>query len=101
MAFDAFWAGYPRKVGRGAAAKAWTKATTKADAATITAAMVSYSWPDDPQFIPHAATWLNQERWTDEPPKPKPPPPTVDQRIMRIFGIPDDDDAGPELRMIQ
>jgi hypothetical protein len=24
------------------------------------------------QFIPHASTWLNGERWADTPPKPRP-----------------------------
>jgi hypothetical protein len=41
--------------------------------------LAKYTWPEDPQFIPHPATWLNQKRWEDEPasnvttftPKPK------------------------------
>jgi hypothetical protein len=65
--FDAFWAAYPRKVGKGAARKAWVKAMSKTDRATIMDAVAKQHWPADAQFLPHAATWLNQERWTDEP----------------------------------
>jgi len=27
---------------------------------------MAYRWPDDMQFIPHAATWLNGDRWLDD-----------------------------------
>ena len=68
-AFDAFWNSYPRKQGKGAARKAWVKALTKSDPDTITAAALSYR--NDPNredaFTAHAATWLNDERWDDEP----------------------------------
>lgn len=66
--FPEFWNTYPSKKARGAAEKAWLKAITKADPAQIIAAAASYR--DDPQRNPqytaHPATWLNQERWTDE-----------------------------------
>jgi hypothetical protein len=29
-------------------------------------------WPEDRQFIPHPATWLNQGRWDDEAPPSRP-----------------------------
>lgn len=68
-AFEEFWDAYPRKASKGAARTAWTKAIAKADAATIIAAAAAYR--DDPNredgFTAHAATWLNQERWDDEP----------------------------------
>lgn len=68
-AFDAFWDAYPRKASKGAARTAWAKAIAKADADTIIAAAAAYR--DDPNredgFTAHAATWLNQERWDDEP----------------------------------
>ena len=67
--FDAFWNSYPRKQGKGAARKAWIKALTKSDPDTITAAALSYR--NDPNredaFTAHASTWLNDERWDDEP----------------------------------
>jgi hypothetical protein len=68
-AFDRFWDAYPRKASKGAARTAWTKAISKADASVIIAAAAAYR--DDPNredgFTAHAATWLNQERWDDEP----------------------------------
>ena len=101
-AFLTWWAIYPRKVARGAAEKAWDKAVKRATVADIMAATANYVWPDDPQFVPHGATWLNQDRWLDEPPKPKPPPLTVDQKIMRAVGLFDDDEIPPqEMRMLQ
>jgi hypothetical protein len=67
--FDAFWDTYPRKAGKGQARKAWTTAITKADPAVIIAAADGYR--NDPnrtdQFTPHPATWLNGERWEDDP----------------------------------
>jgi len=68
-AFEEFWEAYPRKASKGAARTAWTKALSKADASLIIAAAAAYR--DDPNredgFTAHAATWLNQERWDDEP----------------------------------
>jgi hypothetical protein len=68
-AFEEFWSLYPRKVAKGAAVKAWKSATRKADAETITAALKAQTpalIAKGSDFCPHAATWLNAERWTDE-----------------------------------
>ena len=70
--FDMFWRGYPRKIGKGAARKAWAKATDRppilAILANIQAHVDSDQWQrEGGQFIPHPATWLNQKRWDDEP----------------------------------
>lgn len=66
-AFDAFWKVYPLKVGKLPAAKAWN--ARKPDPAMVTAALAWQipTWKD-PKFIPHPASWLNAERWLDEPP---------------------------------
>jgi len=69
--FDTFWSAYPRKVGKGAARKSFEKAIKKTDLKTILDAVEaqrqSLQWTrEDGQFIPHPATWLNQERWADE-----------------------------------
>jgi hypothetical protein len=69
--FSEFWGSYPRKVGKGAAEKAWRSAVKVAPADVILAGARNYVWPKDPQFIPHPATWLNQHRWNDEPPPRK------------------------------
>jgi len=64
--FDKFWLAYPRKTAKGAAEKAWEKAARLEDPEKIIDAVGRASWPNDPQFIPHASTWLNQKRWLDE-----------------------------------
>jgi hypothetical protein len=66
--FETFWKLYPRKVGRGAAEKAFTKALLKSSADEIMSGLMNYAQSrnlPEMQFIPHAATWLNQERWAD------------------------------------
>lgn len=76
VAFDRFWAIYPRKVGKSAAEKAWAKIKVTTDlfermAASLAAWTVSTDWTKDGgQFIPHASTWLNGKRWEDELPQP-------------------------------
>ena len=67
--FDNFWTVYPRKTAKGAATAAWVKALKKATAEEIIKAAQDYR--DDPNreegFTAHASTWLNQERWLDDP----------------------------------
>jgi len=78
-AFEDFWRAYPRKVGKGAARKAYAKALRLTDHDTIMVAL-SDQRPameaKESQYIPHASTWLNQERWEDEPEETA----SVDQR---------------------
>lgn len=70
--FDAFWQLWPNKVGKAAALKAWIKINPDADLTqkihvAVEAAKNSDQWlRDGGRFIPHAATWLNGERWNDE-----------------------------------
>ncbi len=69
--FDAFWAVYPRKVGKGDARKAFAK--VKAPVSVLIDAVntqkQSQQWlRNDGQYIPNPATWLNQGRWEDELP---------------------------------
>jgi hypothetical protein len=70
VAFGEFWKVYPRRVGPGAARKAWAKAIRKAPAQRIIDAAARYAAethgrPVDK--IAHPTTWLNGERWDDEP----------------------------------
>lgn len=67
-AFGDFWKAYPRKVGKGAAERAWAKAIKHADADQIIEAVRAADWSADPEFIPHPSTWLNGKRWMDEKP---------------------------------
>lgn len=76
-AFTAWWSHVPKKVGRGQAKKAFKTALKKTDQQTLTDAMDAYAASvkdSDPKFIAHPATWLNGERWDDEPPKPQQQP---------------------------
>lgn len=71
--FAEFWAEYPRKEGKSAAAKAFArlKAGDTLRATMIEALRAQKQAPqwlaDGGRFIPHAATWLNGRRWEDEP----------------------------------
>lgn len=70
--FDAFWAAYPRKVAKPAAAKAFAKIEVDAQLQALMLAAIerqsqSEQWRrDGGQFIPHPSTWLNGKRWLDE-----------------------------------
>lgn len=78
--FDLFWTIYPRKVGKGAALKAWNKARKTATSEQILAACNLYAAlrrTEDPQYTAHPATWLNQERWLDETMTPEQPEPDI------------------------
>lgn len=69
--FDAFWAVYPRKVGKGEARKAFAK--VKAPVSMLIEAVntqkQSHQWTKNGgEYIPNPATWLNQGRWEDSLP---------------------------------
>ncbi len=72
VGFEAFWTLYPRKTAKQAAAKAWKKLQAeevlqvRIKAAVASHALSDQWTKDGGQFIPHAATWLNQKRWEDE-----------------------------------
>jgi len=68
-AFEEFWSIYPRKVGKGAAKRAFVKAFKGTGADIIDGArrFAKDPWLPEKQFIPHPATWLNREGWLDEP----------------------------------
>ena len=69
--FDTFWANYPRKVGKEAARKAFSriKMTNELLSQMLNAIKqqrTSAQWTrDGGQYIPNPATWLNQGRWED------------------------------------
>lgn len=75
--FARFWDAYPRKEAKGAARKAWDKAVCKIDADSIIGAAKRYRDDPDrrtslPKFTAHPATWLNGERWADQPTRGSP-----------------------------
>ncbi len=71
--FGEFWKAYPKHVARGAARTAWDKAIKNgADPEEVILGARAYaSSPrrrdSDSKFTAHPATWLNHERWADEP----------------------------------
>lgn len=71
--FDVVWKVYPRKVGKKKAREVWKKlnpsaAMVQTMLATLTWQVKQPAWmKDGGAYVPHLATWLNQERWDDEP----------------------------------
>lgn len=68
--FIEFWSVYPRHVGKKAARIAYARARRSADKKTIMIGVRRYANECvgvEPRYIAHAATWLNGERWEDEP----------------------------------
>lgn len=74
LSFDEFWSLYPRKVAKEMAWRAWERLSPDAQRACLDSIRKwRRVWTMDGQdtrFLPHAATWLNQSRWTDEVPEP-------------------------------
>jgi hypothetical protein len=68
--FADFWLLYPRHIAKLAARKAWAKIDAAQHIPILTALTAwRQVWRDkDPEYLPHAASWLNGERWEDELP---------------------------------
>lgn len=71
--FQAFWDAYPTSLGRKMAVRAYVGAIGRGvTLGTLVAAVErdkATQWRErPPDKIPHASTWLNQDRWLDEPP---------------------------------
>jgi len=68
--FNEFWSLYPRKIAKATARKAWQKLSAEqqlmAAKAIDTHCQYWRAKETELEFIPHASTWLNQERWEDE-----------------------------------
>lgn len=73
--FGEFWKLYPKKVGKQAVFKIWTKLNPDKDLfgkilQAVEKQKQSEQWTkDNGQFIPNPSTWLNQGRWDDELPQ--------------------------------
>lgn len=91
--FERFWAAYPRKTAKATALKEWLRIQPPPDDAVTDAMIVkvheqrtSTQWlKDGGQFIPHARTWLHQQRWKDEPDDV--PPPLTQRTINVLRGL--------------
>lgn len=69
--FETFWHTYPKKVGKDAALKSWSKAKPLLD--DVLNALYwqkdSEQWKrENGKYIPNPSTYLNQGRWKDEAP---------------------------------
>lgn len=63
-----FWPSYPRKDAKAKAILAFRKARKQVDLETIMEGLRRYNAVvRDPQFVCHATSWLNGERWADQP----------------------------------
>lgn len=74
--FDRFWANYPRKDNKANARKVWPKVAKKHGAEVLISEAERWAqlWAAagrDKGYMPMPTTWLNGERWTDEPPAPR------------------------------
>lgn len=71
--FEKLWQAYPKKIGKGAAEKAFKKykpddGLLERMLSALSAQKRSEQWSKDGgKFIPYPATWLNQRRWEDSP----------------------------------
>lgn len=69
--FNAFWDVYPRRGGKGAACTAFLKAKKRAPVTAIIGGAerlkADPNLPTDKSLVPMPATWLNQDRWEDDP----------------------------------
>lgn len=65
---------YPRKIARAAGIKAIIKALNRVDSVTLREKTIAYAKSvkgKDPQYIPHPATWFNEERYSDPVEQPR------------------------------
>ena len=70
MTFENFWSQYPRKIGKLTAKRSWEKLSQENQQKALEAIVEHRKYwvakGTDWEFIPHASTWLNQERFEDE-----------------------------------
>lgn len=66
-AFEAFWSAYPHKVGKADALKAFRRAEQRVDGPTLMAGLTRYVAKTDDRPWCNPSTWLNQDRWADQP----------------------------------
>ena len=68
--FEEFWQAYPRNAGKVAARKAYAKALARTQHDVIMFGLLQQLpalQATELRYIPHASTWLNGERFFDDP----------------------------------
>lgn len=72
QSFEQWWKHYPRKIAKPAALRSYRAARKVGTHEAMMIGLADWCryWTakNEPQFIPHPATWLNQHRWQDAPP---------------------------------
>ena len=70
MTFEQFWQQFPKKVGKLTAKRSWEKLSQENQQKALEAIVEHRKYwtakGTEWEFIPHASTWLNQERFEDE-----------------------------------
>lgn len=66
-AFDQFWTIYPSKVGKRDAKAAFAEASHRVTFEVMLAGLRKYINKDDDRALCNPSTWLNGDRWEDEP----------------------------------
>lgn len=64
---ERFWAAFPNKVGKAEAMRAFDRASKKVTPEVLFPALHRYANKTDDRPFCNPATWLNQERWLDQP----------------------------------
>jgi hypothetical protein len=64
---ERFWAAFPNKIGKADAMKAFDKASNKVTPEVLFPALNRYANKSDDRPFCNPSTWLNQERWLDQP----------------------------------
>jgi len=96
---EIFWPAYPNKVAKPAALKAYLRARKRASLETIMAGLERYANKTDDRHWANGATWLNNDRWEDQPgpaqegnghgrrgqPAPKDDPKSIRGAFDRLF----------------
>jgi uncharacterized protein YdaU (DUF1376 family) len=82
--FELFWKQYPRKIAKPNALKAWLKIKPNDTLSQKMIDAVKQQKLSDReiQFVPHAATWLNGNRWEDEISAPTTNVMTLGRRVL-------------------
>lgn len=99
LQFARFWAAYPRRVAKKDARKAWAKLRPSPSMvdrmiATLEWQAAQPAWTKDHgAYIPYPASWLNAERWTDEPPQALQPRRQMSEAAAQVFSVLLGDDA--------
>jgi hypothetical protein len=91
--FERFWMAYPWRRAKKPARKAFERALKKTSLAAMLQALdwqrLQPQWlKQGGAFIPLPTTWLNQERWDDQPPPQSVGSEATQRTMAAIFGRP-------------